>query len=305
MPDLVVSGTIGLDDIQTPFGKQNDLPGGSAIYAALAASKFCQVGLVSIVGADFNAKWLNQLSQLIDTEGVQISGQTLRWSAKYDSALNEAQILETKLNNIVRFKPELPEHFRGDSFHLLANLDPDKQNSLIDQIAPRQRFVAADTMNFWISSKRQGLKNLIKRINLFILNESEARQLFDTPNLIRAGGLALEFGPEYIVIKKGEHGALLFSKQGIFSIGGYPLEAVVDPTGAGDSFAGALIGYLANQYRDFTNLTVSEPMMRKAMAVASATASFTTEGFGLCILQKVTLDEIKERYEILKKLHQF
>lgn len=305
MLDLVITGSIGLDDVQTPFGVSRNQVGGSATYAALAACKFARVGLVSIVGADFNAETLAWLAQRIDTEGVQIKGKTLRWKAKYEYNMEEAQTLETQLNNIVDFMPALPDHFAKVPFHLLANLDPEKQLQVIDQLKNPHRFIAADTMNFWIENKKPVLLKVIKRINMLVINEGEARQLFETPNLVQAGQRALQLGPEFVVIKKGEHGALLFSNRGVFSVGGYPLETVTDPTGAGDSFAGAVMGFLANQYQDATNLSINEPMVRKAVVTSCAVASFTTEGFGCDILSKSTLTDIKERYEIFKRLHQF
>lgn len=305
MPDLIVTGSVGLDTVTTPFGKRAEQIGGSATYAALAASKFARVGMVSIVGVDFNADTLSWLASQVDTEGVEISGKTLRWTAKYEYTMEEAETLDTKLNNIVDYVPELPEHFASVPFHLLANLDPDKQLKVIEQIKSPQHFIAADTMNFWIANKKDSVIKVLKHINLLVLNEGEARQLFATPNLIKAGHAALSLGPEFVIIKKGEHGALLFSNRGLFSIGGYPLETVTDPTGAGDSFAGALMGFLANQYQEAANLSINEPMVRKGLVTASAVASFTAEGFGPEILTKATINDIKERYDVFKQLHQF
>jgi len=297
--DLVIIGTIGLDDIKTPFGDVKSALGGSGVYAACASSFFNAPGLISVAGNDIPEEYLNLLKKReIDLCGITKSGKTFRWSGFYEFDMNEAKTLKTELNSLADFKPQVPESYEEAKFLFLANIDPDLQLEVLSKMK-NNPFVVADTMNYWITSKKESLLKVIKKTNLFVLNEGEARQLFDTANLIKAGKSALELGPEYVVIKKGEHGALLFSKEKYFSAPGYPLEEVKDPTGAGDSFAGGLIGYLS-QTGD-----LSESNIRKAIIFGSTIASFCAESFSLNYLNNVKISDVKERYDIFKKIREF
>ncbi|PIT97160.1 sugar kinase [Candidatus Berkelbacteria bacterium CG10_big_fil_rev_8_21_14_0_10_41_12] len=299
MIDLVVAGTIGLDDIETPFGRVHHVIGGSAIYASIAASFFAKPGIISIAGVDLPESNYHLLrSRSIDISGVAIDEKTFRWSSLYEFDMNEAKTLKTKLNCVTKFNPKLPESYKGAKFLFLANINPVIQKQVLDQMEEKP-FVLLDTMNYWIENKKSALTKIIKRCDLLLLNDSEARQLFDSPNLVKAARLALQLGPKYVVIKKGEHGALLFSKDAHFSAPGYPLENTMDPTGAGDSFAGALAGYLAKVCK------TDELSLRRGIVFASAIASFCAEDFSTRRLLKLKYGEIEERYEIFKKIREF
>jgi ribokinase len=304
--DLVVVGTIGLDDIKTPFGERASALGGSGVYASCAASFFAEPGLISVAGDDIPKKYLNLLTdRSINTEGIAKTGKTFRWSGFYEFDMNEAKTLKTELNSLAGFDPDVPESYCGAKFLFLANIDPDIQLKVLSSMKNKP-FVVTDTMNYWIESKKASLLKVIKKTNLFVLNEGEARQLFDTPNLIKAGKQALTLGPNYVIIKKGEHGALLFSEERFFSAPGYPLEVVKDPTGAGDSFAGGLIGYLASQQvSKSADQLVSFEEIRKAVIYGSVIASFCAENFSLKYASLITLENIKERYDTFEKIREF
>lgn len=297
--DLVIMGTIGLDDIETPFGKREGALGGSGVYASCAASFFGNPGLISVMGDDIPSKYLDLFKgRKIDLFGVKKSGKTFRWVGLYEHDMNEAKTLKTELNSLANFKPEVPEQYRNAKFVFLANIDPDLQMEVLSTMK-NDPFVMLDTMNYWISSKKTSLLRVIGKTDLFVLNEGEARQLFGTTNLITAGKLALKLGPRYVVIKKGEHGALLFSDGKYFSAPGYPLEEVKDPTGAGDSFAGGLIGYLSKSG------DISEANIRKAIIFGSTVASFCAENFSLDYLDHMNIKKIKDRYGAFKQIRRF
>jgi len=301
---LVIVGTIGLDDIETPFGKVEGVLGGSGSYSAVAASYFVRPGLISVVGDDFPKSALEYFKK-IDKTGILKTGKTFRWGGFYEFDMNEAKTLNTQLNSLALFKPEVPEKYKKAEFILLANIDPVIQLEIISQ-AEGKPFIVADTMNYWISSKKDQLISVIKKSNIIVANEGEARQLFGEPNLIKAGKKLLELGPEYAVIKKGEHGALLFSAYGLFSAPGYPLEGLKDPTGCGDSFAGGLIGYLASKHASKSaGKPVSFEEIRKAVIYGSAVASCCAESFSLDYKKTIKLKDIKERVKILKKIGKF
>ena len=306
--DLVVIGTIGLDDIKTPFGEVKLALGGSGVYAACASSFFNAPGLISVAGNDIPEEYLNLLEKRgVDLSGITKSGKNFRWSGFYEFDMNEAKTLKTELNSLAGFKPQIPESYKEAKFLFLANIDPDIQLEVLSEMKSKP-FVVTDTMNYWVESKKNSLLRVIKATDLFVLNEGEARQLFDTPNLIKAGKSALKLGPKYVVIKKGEHGALLFSKEKYFSAPGYPLEEVRDPTGAGDSFAGGLIGYLSSKRvsnKLISSKSVSFEEMRKAVIYGSAVASFCAESFSLNYLDNVKISDIKERYDIFKQIREF
>lgn len=297
--DLVVIGTVGIDDVDTPFGQAKGVLGGSAVYAASAASFFSKPGIMSIAGKDLPDKFIKYMKKRkIDIEGIEFKGKTFHWEGFYEYDMNEAKTIKTELNSLAEFQAKLPEKYKSAQYLLLGNTDPDIQLEVISQMNSKP-FVVLDTMNFWISSKKESLLKVIKKTNLFVLNEGEARQFFETPNLIKAGKDALLLGPEFVVIKKGEHGALLFSKEGFFSAPGYPLEIVKDPTGAGDSFAGGMIGYLSK------TKDVTEKNIRRAMIYGSSIASACAESFSLDYIENMKLKNIKERYNALKEIRRF
>jgi ribokinase len=297
--ELVILGTIGLDDIETPFDKAKNILGGSGVYSAIAASFFVKPGLVSIAGNDLPKENIILLkSKGVDLEGLRYSGKTFQWSGLYRYGMDEAETLKTELNSLLNFKPVLPESYKFAKYLLLSNIDPTLQLETLNQMR-NNPFVIVDTMNYWITGKKQDVLSIFKKANLVVINESEARQFFETPNLIKAGKSVLELGPQYAVIKKGEHGALLFSKEGFFSAPSYPLEEVKDPTGAGDSFAGGLIGYLAKTKR------IDDLNVRKAVIYGSAIASCCAEAFSLNYTKTIKLKDIEERVNVFKKIRRF
>ncbi len=299
MINLIVVGVIGLDDIKTPFGEVHGVLGGCGSYSSVAASFFTRAGLVSIAGDDLPKAFTKIFEQRhIDLQGLVTKGKTFRWTGLYEYDLSEAKTLETKLNSLADFQPEMPHQYRRSKYLLLGNTDPDHQLKALSQMENKP-FVVLDTMNYWISNKKDQLLKIISKVDLVVVNEGEARQLFGTSNLIKAGRMLLDLGPQYAVIKKGEHGAMLFGQDIFFSAPGYPLEEVKDPTGAGDSFAGGLIGYLAK-----TDDT-SEKNIRKAIVYGSVLASFCAEDFSLNYLQKVGLKEVEERYRVFKQIKEF
>src|SRR3981081_2035501 len=286
---VLIVGSIALDTVKTPVEEHADLLGGSASYAALGASFFSPVKLVGIVGNDCPAAEFDfWKSRQIDTEGVQrVEGKTFRWSGEYAWDMNTRETRSVALNVFEHFRPELPRSYRETDFVLLANIAPALQAHVLDQMK-RPRFVVADTMDLWIETTRADLDALLPRIDLLILNDSEAREMTKEPSLIQAGGQIRKFGPRYVAIKKGEHGALLFGEDEFFSCGAYPLEDIHDPTGAGDTFAGGIVGYLAGNVGG--KLTFTD--LRKAMIYGSVLASFCVEAFSLERLRKLSMEEI-------------
>ncbi len=298
---VLVVGSIALDTVKTPVEEHSDLLGGSASYAAAAASFFSPVKLVGVVGNDFpDSEFEFWKSRKIDSEGVQrVNGKTFRWSGEYSWDLNTRETRSIALNVFDNFKPALPDAYRQTDFVLLANIAPTLQAHVLNQMK-QPRFVVADTMDLWIETTRADLDALLPRVDLLILNDSEAREMTKETSLIKAGRRIRKLGPRYVAIKKGEHGALLFGEDEFFSCGAYPLEDIHDPTGAGDTFAGGMAGYLAGTVKKvhFTDL-------RKAMIYGSVLASFAVEAFSLERLRKLTMDEINERYETFKLMSQF
>jgi cytidine kinase len=299
---LLIVGSIALDTVKTPVEEHSDLLGGSASYAAAGASFFSPVRLVGVVGDDFpESEFEFWKSRKIDSAGVQrAKGKTFRWSGEYSWDLNTRETRSVALNVFEQFKPALPEAYRETDFVLLANIAPSLQSHVLDQME-RPRFIVADTMDLWIETTRKDLDALLPRVDLLILNESEARQITKETSLIKAGRAIQKMGPRYVVIKKGEHGALLFGEANeFFSCGAYPLEDIHDPTGAGDTFAGGMAGYLAGTVKK-----VHSNDLRKAMIYGSVLASFCVEAFSLERLRKLSLEEIKQRYETFKLMSQF
>ena len=299
---VLVVGSIALDAVKTPVEEHSNLLGGSASYAAVAASFFSPVRLVGVVGDDFpESEFEFWKSRKIDSEGVQrANGKTFRWSGEYSWDLNTRETRSIALNVFENFKPALPDAYRQTDFVLLANIAPSLQSHVLDQMK-RPRFVVADTMDLWIETTRSDLDALLTRVDLLILNDSEAREITKETSLIKAGRRIRKMGPRYVAIKKGEHGALLFGEDEFFSCGAYPLEDIHDPTGAGDTFAGGMAGYLAGTVGGKVTFTD----LRKAMIYGSVLASFCVEAFSLERLRSLSMDEIDERYETFKMMSQF
>jgi len=297
--NVVITGTIALDTISTPLEKAKSTVGGSGYYASLAASLFCATGIVSAIGDDFPKKYLGKLQDRgIDISGVQKSGKTFCWEGIYEGDMSEAKTIETKLNCFSDFRPDLPAKYRPARYLFLGNLDPKVQLEVLRQMKNRP-FVMLDTMNFWINTKKEQLLDIVSKCDLLFLNDKEAKLLLETENLIEAGKKALCLGPRYVVVKKGEHGALLFSGENHFACMAYPLEICVDPTGAGDSFAGAILGYLASVGK------TDEVTLRKAMVYGACAASFCAEGMGIEKTDKISRKDVDERYKKFKKFSRF
>jgi sugar/nucleoside kinase (ribokinase family) len=298
---VLIVGSIALDTVKTPVEEHADLLGGSASYAALGASFFSPVKLVGIVGDDFPASEFDfWKARQIDAEGVQrVAGKSFRWSGEYEWDMNTRQTRSVALNVFEHFRPELPQSYRETDFVLLANIAPALQAHVLDQMK-RPRFVVADTMDLWIETTRADLDALLPRVDLLILNDSEARELTKETSLIKAGRKIRKSGPRYVAIKKGEHGALLFGEDEFFSCGAYPLEDIHDPTGAGDTFAGGMAGYLASKRTDPTFAD-----LRRAIIYGSVLASFNVEAFSLERLRTLTMDEVAERYQMFKAMTTF
>lgn len=299
---VLIVGSIGLDTVKTPVEEHSDLLGGSASYAAAAASYFSTVRLVGIVGSDFpQSEFDFWKSRKIDTAGVQrADGKTFRWSGEYMWDMNTRETRATELNVFETFEPKLPADYRKTDFVLLANIAPSLQSHVLKQLE-KPRFVVADTMNLWLEIARADLDALLPKVDLLILNDSEARQMTKETSLIKAGRAIRKMGPRYVAIKKGEHGALLFGDNEFFSCGAYPLEDIHDPTGAGDTFAGGMAGYLAGTVGG--KITFTD--LRKAMIYGSVLASFCVEAFSLERLRRLNMDQINERYEAFKMMSQF
>lgn len=300
MPDIVVVGSVALDNVKTPLGEAKGVMGGSAAYFSFAASFFAKVGLVGVVGRDFSSEYINLFKKRnICLQGLEIAnGKTFRWEGYYENDMNEAHTIKTELNTFESFRPKLPEEYLKVKYLFLGNIDPELQLNVLSQLS-NPGFTALDTMNFWIENKPKELFNVIKKVKVLLLNEWEAKGLFKIPNLVKAARLALNLGLQAIIIKKGGHGALLFTESAHFSAPGYPLEKVVDPTGSGDCFAGGFMGWLAKTD------DLSEANMRKAIIYGSVVASFNAEGFGLSELEKISMKDINKRYKEFKKIVDF
>jgi sugar/nucleoside kinase (ribokinase family) len=297
---LLVVGSVALDSIETPFGTANDALGGSATYFSAAASLFCQIQLVGIIGSDFPEHELGFLQQRgVDLSGVEkAAGESFRWAGRYSYDLNSRETLDTRLGVFADFQPKIPTAFQDAEWIFLGNIDPVLQLDVLDQ-ARRPRFVAADTMNFWISGKRDDLLRMLSRVDVLLVNDSEARELSGDHNLLRAARWIQERGPSMVVVKKGEHGAILFTRDFAFFAPGYPLEEVFDPTGAGDAFAGGFVGYLAR-------VGSTEPEeLRRAMIYGSAMGSFAVEKFGLARFHNLTAREVHERVRQFREMTAF
>ena len=300
---LVIVGTVAFDAIETPFGKTDKIVGGAATFAGLAASYlFPDVKLISVIGEDFGEDNLNIIkSRGINVEGIEVipGGKSFFWSGKYHNDMNSRDTLITELNVLADFDPKIPASYQDCEYLLLGNLTPAVQMATLKRLDKKPKLVVLDTMNFWMDVALDELKEVLKKVDVLTINDAEARQLSGEYSLVKAAEKILQMGPQYLIIKKGEHGALLFGEGQIFSAPALPLADVFDPTGAGDSFAGGFIGYLAKlQSVNFTN-------MKNAIIFGSALASFCVEKFGTERLQNLSSEEISNRIQEFVKLSKF
>jgi sugar/nucleoside kinase (ribokinase family) len=299
---VLVVGSVALDSLETPFGKREDALGGSATFFSTAASLLAPVRLVAVIGDDFPERHVEMLkSREIDLSGLSRvkGGKTFRWKGRYGENLNEAETLDTQLNVFASFSPDLPEHFRDTPFVFLANIHPELQLRVVEQVRS-PKLVAMDTMNFWIKGETAALKKVLSRVDVLTVNDGEARLLAGEHNVVRAARAIQAMGVRSLVIKRGEYGALFFdATEHVFWAPAYPLESVFDPTGAGDTFAGGFMGYLARMG------SVAHPHLRQAMVMGSVMASFTVEEFSVDRLERVQKRELRERFERFRRLTSF
>ncbi|MCX6316406.1 MAG: PfkB family carbohydrate kinase [Bacteroidetes bacterium] len=300
---LITVGTMAFDAIETPFGKTDKITGGSALYVAYAASNFVKpVQQISIVGDDFPEEEMAELRRRgVQLEGVEIvKGQkSFFWSGRYHEDMNSRDTLVTDLNVLADFKPVVPESYQGAEFLMLGNLSPDIQLSVIQQLKQRPKLIVMDTMNFWMQIAMPGLEQVLKHVDMLMVNDAEARQLTGQYSLVKAAKTIMTMGPKYLIIKKGEHGALLFDNDSVFYAPALPLEEVFDPTGAGDTFAGGFIGHLAKTG------DISFENMKRGIIVGSAMASFCVEKFGPTRLKEISKEDITSRIQQFKDLVSF
>lgn len=298
---LLVTGSIGIDTVETPHGRVENVLGGSAIYFSLAAAQFCDVRLVGVVGEDFDRRMLEPLqAKRIDTRGIEVrpGSRTFRWAGRYVGSMNEAETVGIELNVLAERGPVIPDEFLSTPFVFLANTHPALQKSFATQLRGA-RMIVCDTHNHWIDNEPAALKDALGSVHGVVLNEGEARRFTGIHNLVTAGRRILEFGPQFTIIKKGEHGSLLVSRDDLFLGPPYPTENTVDPTGCGDTFAGAVLGYLAAQGR------TDKAAMREAMARGSVLASFVIESFSVSALAGVTSADIEQRLSQLHEMARF
>lgn len=298
---VLVVGSVALDNIRTPFGEVKKALGGSCSYVSTAISYFSQPSIVGVVGKDFPGEHIEMFqSRGIDTTGLEVdqSGETFQWTGYYEYDMNQAHTVDTALNVFASFKPQVPEALRQSKYVLLGNIDPELQLDVLNQIE-KPEIVMADTMNFWIESKRDALIEVLKRCTIIVMNDAEARQLCNTASLQKAAKELLNLGAERVLIKKGEHGCLMFSREDFFSAPAFPLEVVKDPTGAGDTFAGGFMGYLSG------TTDRSEDVYRQAVIMGTTMASFTVEEFSLERLAGLKPTEITNRCALLRRQTEF
>ncbi|HWX76489.1 MAG TPA: PfkB family carbohydrate kinase [Candidatus Acidoferrales bacterium] len=297
---VLVVGTVAFDSIETPYGSAERILGGSASYFALGASFFTPVRVVGVIGQDFPQEYLDLFAEKkIDLEGLKrANGDTFHWRGRYHEDINVRDTLELHLNVLAGFVPELPERYRDAEYVFLGNIDPAMQMEVLNQIR-RLKLVACDTMDHWIRESAQELQKVLKRIEMLVINDSEARLLSGESNIVRAARAILKMGPKAVLIKRGEYGVLQFSDSSVFATPAYPLEEVFDPTGAGDSFAGGFLGQLARSG------DASQRGIRRAIVYGSVVASFTVEDFGVKRLTTLSLSEIEERYQRFIQLTDF
>ncbi len=300
MSSILVVGSVAFDSVKTPFGEAANVLGGSATYFSVSASYFSPVKMVSVIGKDFTEDHQTIFKRHnIDTAGlIQTTGETFRWKGRYGFELNEAETLDTQLNVLETFEPQIPENYKNCDYVFLGNIDPILQVKVLDQIE-NPKLVACDTMNFWIDAKLDDLKKTLQRIDMLVINDGEARMLAGEANLVQAANRILAMGPKRLIIKRGEYGVLMFNGDSIFGAPAYPLEEVFDPTGAGDTFAGGLMGHLARAD------DVEDSTLRQAIIFGSVMASFNVEAFSLGKLSALTKTDIDTRFEQFRKLTQF
>jgi sugar/nucleoside kinase (ribokinase family) len=299
MPVLVV-GSVAFDSLKTPYGEAREILGGAATYFSITASFFAPVNIVAVVGDDFGPEQLKVFEgRRIDTSGIErAAGRTFRWSGEYSGDMNEAKTLDTQLNVFERFQPKLPEPYLTSDFVFLANIQPTLQLAVREQL-PKAKLVGLDTMNFWINGTPDDLRRTLARVDVLIINDKEARMIAGIDNLRRAAAAIRGLGPRTLVVKRGEYGACLFQGNSIFFAPGYPLEEVHDPTGAGDTFAGGFMGYLASTGE------VSDGNLRRALVYGSVMASFAVEEFGIARLLRLSRSEIEGRFNEFKSMTHF
>jgi len=297
---LLVVGSVAYDSIESPYGKKDEVLGGSALYFSLAANYFSKVKLVAVVGEDFKKKDINFLENKgINIKGLEIAkGKTFRWKGKYSADLNHRETIYTHLNVFETFQPKLPASYKRSKYVFLANIDPDLQLEVLNQIE-NPILTACDTMNLWIDNKRKSLLKVLKKIQIFIVNDSEARDLSGHSNLIKAAENLLKMGPKMVIIKKGEHGAMIFAKNFKFSSAAYPLEEPLDTTGSGDVFAGGFMGYVAKTKK------LNQASFKKAVIYGNILASYNVEAFSIEKLRKLKKSDIDKRYKEFKDLTSF
>lgn len=298
MSEILVVGSLAYDTISSPEGKVTKTLGGSANYFSLAAHHFAPVRIVGVVGSDYSDEDLQMLrSRKVDTDGLQVvEGKTFHWEGKYEGDMNEAITLNTELNVFEHFNPKLPEAYKNSSFAFLANIDPNLQLDVLKQIQS-PKIVASDTMNFWITSKKQDLLEVFKNVDLVVINEGESILLTEKANAVAAADHILKMGPKAVIIKRGEYGFILKMGEDFFALPAFPIARVVDPTGAGDSFAGGLFGYLASQ-----NKELDFEQLKQACVRGAVVASFTVEDFGVTPLKQLTKDKLGSRLESYLKM---
>jgi len=298
---ILVVGSVALDSVKTPCGEKDDCLGGSATFFSLSASYFSPVKVVAVVGEDFPKEYIDFLKKRknIDLSGLEVKpGKTFRWKASYECDINNPQTLDTQLNVFGQFNPVIPEKYKKSEFLFLANIDPDLQANILNQIK-RPKVIACDSMNYWIKTKRQSLESLLKKVDIFFVNDSEARMLSGTDNILKAAKYILKLGPKITIIKKGEHGVLFSSKDSSFIAPAYLLEEVVDPTGAGDTFAGGFMGFLSSQNK------LNASTLRKAVVYGTIMASFNVQSFSIDKLAYLKKSDIQKRYKDFVNLTKF
>ncbi|KPK97794.1 MAG: hypothetical protein AMJ95_07320 [Omnitrophica WOR_2 bacterium SM23_72] len=293
---IVVLGTVALDTVKTPFGERKQMLGGSAVHFAMAARLFCKVNLVAVVGRDFPRRYVTFLKQkgIILTSLIFSEGKTFQWEGEYKGDLNTALTLSTELGVLSTFKPAVSDEQRKIRYVFLANIDPCIQRVLLSHMHT-PKLVALDSMNYWIRHKRKSLLSLLKKVDIYVANDQEARDLSQEENLVKAAKTLRQFGPSMILIKKGEHGVLFYCDKFIFCLPAYPVDKIIDPTGAGDTFAGGFMGYLTSAKK------VSVTHIKKALAYATVAASFNIEGFGVSKTSGLTMRDLQKRLSRLKK----
>ena len=297
---ILVVGSVAIDSVKTPFGNRPEALGGSATYFSMAASFFSKVNIVATVGEDFPKRYISLFkSRKIGTEGLHVAkGKTFRWKGWYDYDLNTAHTISTHLNVFQNFRPEVPRSLKDSKFVFLANIDPELQYNVLKQVT-RPKLVACDSMNYWLEHKKKEFEKLLDKVDIILLNDSEARQFTGEANLMRAARMIISFGPRAVIIKKGEHGVIYFSKDSHFIAPAYLLETVYDPTGAGDTFAGGMIGYLSKSAR------INEQNIRKSIIYGSILASFAVEDFSIDRMLEISMDDIEARYRHFREITKF